>query len=383
MHRLPSRRVGPGQPVDETPVAEPRRRDAGCRDTGRRDTGCRDTGPVALQTPVAETPVGEAPPSGEAEALLPEPAPSGDPAPLSFVTAPPVGADEPDRGFDAVAEPTIAPELEDEQWTECEITYWRGHVHGEFIAAHFNGLARIDVRWQSVLWPGRDTIPEEKPRTVAALDALDAQLLQDGWERHGHGDWWYARRYRRRISDTEVAEPHQPTPPPGLTRRSSRPRRPSPRHSKGPSSRRRSSHRPTPSRVDLRLRSENIQIRDYLPWRYLRVTPAPAAGAVADESAASAEPALAEAGLDALLADETAPAEDRRRTQRQPRPTPSRRSRPSPRRSSSSSRSPSCSPTGARRAGAARAAGGRLRPPRARAGLRRAAGRARVGRIGR
>ena len=343
--------------------------------------------PPVAETPVADTPVAETPVAeAEAEAPLPEPAPPGDPAPLSFVTSPPVGADEPDRGFDAVAEPTIAPEVEDEQWTECEITYWRGHVHGEFIAAHFNGLARIDVRWQSVLWPGRETIPEKKPRTVAALDALDAQLLQDGWERYGQGDWWYARRYRRRVGDTEVAELHQPTPP---TETPEPTEMPAPTVTPEPealevtqfeTSELPSSDADADAEVDSRLRSESIQMRDYLPWRYLRVTPAPAAGAVGDESAASAEPALAEATLEALLADETAPGEA-------PADAAAAAAEPELRRARGGVRARAgaraAARRGARRAGAARAAGGRLRPPRARAGLRRAAGRARAGRIGR
>jgi hypothetical protein len=321
LDELPPPETLPEATVGDAPLAEPPVAETPAGETPVGETPVGET-PIG-ETPIGETPVGETPiaesliaerpvAEAEAEALLAEPAPPGDPAPLSFVTAPPVGADEPDRSFDAVAEPTIAPEVEDEPWTECEITYWRGHVHGEFIAAHFNGLARIDVRWQSVLWPGRDTIPEEKPRTVAALDALDAQLLQDGWERHGHGDWWYARRYRRRISDTEVAEPHQPTPPPEPTETPEPAETPEPEALEGtqfetselPSS---DADADADAEVDLRLRSESIQIRDYLPWRYLRVTPASATGAVGEESAF--EPALAEAGLGALLADETAPAE--------------------------------------------------------------------------
>ena len=91
-------------------------------------------------------------------------------------------------------------EQAEELWTECEIVWWRGPMRGEFIAARFNGLARIEVSWRSVLWPGRAAIPVQKPRVLAALAALERQLEREGWERVGQGDLWYAHRFRRAVS---------------------------------------------------------------------------------------------------------------------------------------------------------------------------------------
>src|SRR5580693_6923011 len=83
-------------------------------------------------------------------------------------------------------------------WTECEITWWRGYAHGEFIAARFDGLVPIEVICsETVRWPGSQA-PEQKPRVVDALATLVAQLERDGWELLGQGDDWYAYRFGRR-----------------------------------------------------------------------------------------------------------------------------------------------------------------------------------------
>jgi hypothetical protein len=90
--------------------------------------------------------------------------------------------------------------------SECEITWWHGRLSGEFIAACFDGLVPIDViASRPVRWATGHATPPETPRLVTALEELERELKEAGWERIGRGDEWYSHRFRRR-SGADAAE---------------------------------------------------------------------------------------------------------------------------------------------------------------------------------
>lgn len=89
-----------------------------------------------------------------------------------------------------------------QQQHQCSIALWRGYVKAQFYA-HEQGHAealRESPFFPTWHFPWEDSEPlEADPRARAALAALRADLLADGWERmrRAPGTEWYELRFRR------------------------------------------------------------------------------------------------------------------------------------------------------------------------------------------
>jgi hypothetical protein len=82
---------------------------------------------------------------------------------------------------------------------------------GEFVATRFEGSVPIEVgASRSVRWAGGQASPEQRPPVVQALASLVLELERDGWERVGHGEDWYAYRFRRRVGTHGGADRVEP-----------------------------------------------------------------------------------------------------------------------------------------------------------------------------
>jgi hypothetical protein len=95
---------------------------------------------------------------------------------------------------------------------QCSIALWRGYVVGQFYvrspdrdeALCFSQTFRT---WRFP-WEQRRPI-EQDPSALAALAALEADLLANRWERmrRARGAEWYELRFRRRVLAPDLAEP--------------------------------------------------------------------------------------------------------------------------------------------------------------------------------
>jgi hypothetical protein len=85
---------------------------------------------------------------------------------------------------------------------QCSIALWRGYVAAQFYARARDrdeafGFSESFRTW-CMPWEARVPI-EEGPRALAALEALESELLARGWERmrRAPGAKWYELRFRR------------------------------------------------------------------------------------------------------------------------------------------------------------------------------------------
>ncbi len=86
----------------------------------------------------------------------------------------------------------------EELWEECEITWWRGYVSGEFVAVSIDtDPAEELARSKSFRWLRGSNAPPEKRRVASRLARLCQQLEGAGWEQHERDAAWYAYRFRR------------------------------------------------------------------------------------------------------------------------------------------------------------------------------------------
>ena len=91
-----------------------------------------------------------------------------------------------------------------ESWEECEVTWWRGYVVGEFVAVRSDGLGEI-ARSRQFRWVRGGTSPSRKKRRVARIESLVRELESQGWERVGRSHAWYAYRFRRELGSARFA----------------------------------------------------------------------------------------------------------------------------------------------------------------------------------
>jgi hypothetical protein len=90
---------------------------------------------------------------------------------------------------------------------QCSIALWRGYVSAQFYVRSKDhegalGCSQVFRTWR-LPWQERTALAED-PAVLAALDALEADLLSSGWERmrRAPGSEWYERRFRRGKSPT-------------------------------------------------------------------------------------------------------------------------------------------------------------------------------------
>ena len=89
-----------------------------------------------------------------------------------------------------------------QQQHQCSIALWRGYVKAQFYAHEQGHAEALSESPFFPIWhfPWEHSEPlEADPRAQAALAALRADLLADGWERmrRAPGTEWYELRFRR------------------------------------------------------------------------------------------------------------------------------------------------------------------------------------------
>ena len=89
---------------------------------------------------------------------------------------------------------------------QCVITLWRGYGAARFYAQLQDReevfcLSPTFRTW-SLPWQEFKPVQHNAPSVVAALASLEAELLEQGWERmrRAPGSKWYELRFRRRKS---------------------------------------------------------------------------------------------------------------------------------------------------------------------------------------
>jgi hypothetical protein len=89
---------------------------------------------------------------------------------------------------------------------QCSIALWRGYVAAQFYARARDrdeafGFSQ-SFRTRRMPWEARVPI-EEDPRALAALEALESELLARGWERmrRAPGAEWFELRFRRSAAE--------------------------------------------------------------------------------------------------------------------------------------------------------------------------------------
>jgi hypothetical protein len=89
---------------------------------------------------------------------------------------------------------------------QCSIALWRGYVAAQFYARARDrdeafGFSQSFRTWR-MPWEARVPI-EEDPRALAALEALESELLARGWERmrRAPGAEWFELRFRRSAAE--------------------------------------------------------------------------------------------------------------------------------------------------------------------------------------
>ena len=92
---------------------------------------------------------------------------------------------------------------------------WHGYIASRFYA-HFadgDGAFSVSPSFQTWSFPWQERPPiQEDPAALDALESLESELLEQGWEkmRRAPGSEWYElrfRRPRRRRSVNQAAEP--------------------------------------------------------------------------------------------------------------------------------------------------------------------------------
>jgi hypothetical protein len=91
---------------------------------------------------------------------------------------------------------------------QCSIALWRGYVTAQFYVRSKDhdralGFSQAFRTWR-LPWKERKPMAED-PSVLAALAALEAELLSSGWERmrRAPGSEWYELRFRRGRSATK------------------------------------------------------------------------------------------------------------------------------------------------------------------------------------
>jgi hypothetical protein len=90
---------------------------------------------------------------------------------------------------------------------QCSIALWRGYVSAQFYVRQKDldgalGISQAFRTWRPP-WEERKPLAED-PAVLAALAALEADLISSGWKRmrRAPGSEWYERRFRRGESRT-------------------------------------------------------------------------------------------------------------------------------------------------------------------------------------
>jgi hypothetical protein len=85
---------------------------------------------------------------------------------------------------------------------QCSIALWRGYVSAQFYVRSKDhegalGFSQAFRTWRPP-WKEREPMSKD-PSVLAALVALEADLLSNGWERmrRAPGSEWYELRFRR------------------------------------------------------------------------------------------------------------------------------------------------------------------------------------------
>ena len=101
---------------------------------------------------------------------------------------------------------------------QCSIALWRGYVAARFYARARDRDEAFGFSEPFRTWclPWETLVPiEEDPRALAALEALEAELLARGWERmrRAPGAKWYELRFRRpAMEPLSIPRPRWPNP---------------------------------------------------------------------------------------------------------------------------------------------------------------------------
>jgi hypothetical protein len=83
----------------------------------------------------------------------------------------------------------------------CQVAYWRGYRKAAFYARAFDEEGYEVALAESPLFKARGNgVPERTEQSVAAYEALIAQLAKDGWEPIGGTDNWFGQTLRRSVS---------------------------------------------------------------------------------------------------------------------------------------------------------------------------------------
>jgi hypothetical protein len=85
---------------------------------------------------------------------------------------------------------------------QCSIALWRGYVSAQFYvrSRDHDGAFGFSQAFRTWRFPWRKNTPlKEDPSVLAALVALETDLLSHGWERmrRAPGSQWYELRFRR------------------------------------------------------------------------------------------------------------------------------------------------------------------------------------------
>jgi hypothetical protein len=198
----PARDEPEPQPAASEPEPDPAMVAAAPRPRARRATQSPRKAAVKLAASVA--------PAAVEKALTPEPvarpatslrvseakldptAPSAESeAPRRQPVNDPVRID--DAGRQTPASPTF-PFRE----VHCEVAFWRGFFKGQFYARIWGGDESSAIA-TSPMFRCRSATAEQTEECLAALAALHAQLLAEGWEPSGSGRAWYATRFTNHV----------------------------------------------------------------------------------------------------------------------------------------------------------------------------------------
>jgi hypothetical protein len=104
---------------------------------------------------------------------------------------------------------------------QCSIALWRGYVSAQFYVRgkELEGALGLSPTFRSWRLPGTAHRPmREDPSVLAALTALEAELLSDGWERmrRAPGSEWYELRFRRASESRSTRSGSNGSPAPHL-----------------------------------------------------------------------------------------------------------------------------------------------------------------------
>lgn len=84
---------------------------------------------------------------------------------------------------------------------QCSIALWRGYVTAQFYARNVSSGDVLCLSPTFSMWrlPWQPSVPmREDPNALAALEALEAELVSRDWVRMGRepGSEWYEYRFR-------------------------------------------------------------------------------------------------------------------------------------------------------------------------------------------